>query len=182
MKGIVFTEFLEMVERQYGLSMADQIIDAAQLDNDGAYTAVGTYDHHELLSLVQALSEVTGIGVPNLVEAFGEYLFERFTIAFPAFIQGSDSALAFLLGVDRYIHVEVRKLYPDAELPTFTYETELPDKLVMTYQSRRPLADLAEGLIRGCIKHYGDNITLARQDLHQGDFFQTRFTLSRGEA
>lgn len=179
MKGIVFTEFLEMVEQQFGLPMADRIIEAAQLVNDGAYTAVGTYDHHELLSLVKALSEETGTAAPKLVELFGEYLFERFTIAFPAFIEGSDSALAFLLGVDRYIHVEVRKLYPDAELPTFTYECNTPDKLIMTYQSRRPLADLAEGLIRGCISHYGDNISLARKDLHTGDFFQTQFTLTR---
>lgn len=179
MKGIVFTEFLEMVEQRFGLTTMDRIIETAQLDNDGAYTAVGTYDHHELLRLVQALCNETGAPVPELVEAFGEYLFDRFTVAFPSFIEGKDSAIAFLLGVDRYIHVEVRKLYPDAELPTFTYETPSADKLIMTYQSRRPLADLAEGLIRGCIKHYGGGIALMRDDLHSGDFFQSRFTLER---
>ena len=42
MKGIVFTEFLEMVEDQSG----------------GAYTSVGTYDHNEIFRLVNCLSEV----------------------------------------------------------------------------------------------------------------------------
>ena len=43
MKGIVFTEFLEMVEEKYGLEMVDDIIENANLQSHGAYTSVGTY-------------------------------------------------------------------------------------------------------------------------------------------
>ena len=58
MKGMIFTEFLEMVENAYGWEVQENIIDAAALPNDGAYTAVGTYDHQELVSLVVALSKL----------------------------------------------------------------------------------------------------------------------------
>lgn len=44
MKGVVFTEFIEMVEGRFGLAMVDRIIEAAQLPSSGVYTAVGTYD------------------------------------------------------------------------------------------------------------------------------------------
>ena len=45
MKGVIFTEFLEMVESHFSPEMADRIITAARLPSGGAYTAVGTYDH-----------------------------------------------------------------------------------------------------------------------------------------
>ena len=55
MKGVVFTEFVEMVEARFGLPMLDRIIEAAQLPSGGAYSAVGTYDHGEMVQLVGAL-------------------------------------------------------------------------------------------------------------------------------
>lgn len=179
MKGIVFTEFLEMVEDRFGLGMVDRVIEAAQLPGAGAYTAVGTYDHAELISLVKALSQATSTPVPALVQAFGRHLFPRFHQRYPALFAGVDSAFEFLRGVERYIHVEVRKLYPDAELPSFSYEDSPPGRLVMLYQSHRPFADLAEGLIQACIAHYGEPIRLEREDLESGTTNRTRFTLTR---
>ncbi|MDP3847485.1 MAG: heme NO-binding domain-containing protein [Pseudomonas sp.] len=179
MKGMVFTEFLEMVETRFGLQTVDRIIGQAQLANDGAYTAVGTYDHQELVQLVTALSAATQVPVPDLIKAFGQHLFGRFALGYPRLFEGVDSAFAFLRSIERYIHVEVRKLYPDAELPSFTYERQGPDDLVMLYQSRRPFADLAEGLILGCIEHYGEAIDLRREDLETGATNRSRFTLTR---
>ena len=55
MKGIVFREFLEMVEEAFGMDVADQIIEESDLPSGGAYTSVATYDHHEILTLVGKL-------------------------------------------------------------------------------------------------------------------------------
>ena len=55
MKGIVFCEFVEMMEQEFSGEMADEIISGAQLESGGAYTTVGTYDHHEMLTLVTRL-------------------------------------------------------------------------------------------------------------------------------
>ena len=179
MKGIVFTEFLEMVEQRFGLEMVDCIIDAAALDNDGAYTAVGTYPCRELLQLVGALAAATATPAPKLVRAFGHHLFGRFREAYPALFPGVDSAFSFLRAVERHIHVEVRKLYPDAELPSFDYETPNDGTLVMLYRSQHPFADLAEGLISGCIEHFAAPIDVAREDLPGRSPYRTRFTLTR---
>lgn len=165
MKGMVFTEFLELVETRMGLEMVDRIIADANLPNNGAYTSVGTYDHAELVRLVVALSEATGSPVPDLVRLFGEHLFQRFSVAFPVFFAGSGTVFDFLGKIDNLIHVEVRKLYPDAELPRFTYETPTPGEMVMLYSSPRGFGDLAEGLIRGCISHFQEQIRLVRTDL-----------------
>lgn len=165
MKGIVFTEFFEMVEQQGGLDEVDALLEGCDLSTGGAYTAVGTYDVMELVALVSKLGERTGIPVPMLLEAFGEHLFGRFQTKFPEFFEGIADAPTFLEGIEDTIHTAVRKLYPDAELPTFEVERLDCGGICMEYRSPRPFADFAEGLINGCIKHFGGGLTLQREDL-----------------
>ena len=177
MKGIVFTELIEMVESDLGIEIADRMIRDADTTNDGAYTAVGTYDHAELIRLVISLSHETEIPVPDLVRAFGKHLFRRFSELYPQFFAGCESSMDFLPMVESYIHVEVRKLYPDAELPTFESEYQ-DDVLRMTYRSKRPFADLAEGLIQACVDHFHDEIVVRRDDLGEKDGTNACFILT----
>ena len=55
MKGIVFREFIAMVESHYSIEIADGIISASNLSSAGAYTSVGTYPHQEMVELVSHL-------------------------------------------------------------------------------------------------------------------------------
>lgn len=179
MKGIVFCEFVEMMEKEFSVDMADEIISGAELGSGGAYTAVGTYDHHEMLALVKRLSDQAGIPVPDLVKTFGQYLFTRFTVLYPVFFEGIDGAFSFLSRIEEHVHVEVRKLYPDAELPSFETSQPDADTMIMVYSSRRPFADLAHGLIDGCIAHYGEAVEVAMEDLSDEGRTHVRFTLKR---
>jgi hypothetical protein len=177
MKGVVLTELLEMVEEKFSLAMVDHIVQASGVH--GAYTAVGTYPVGEMAALLGALSEATSTPPKELLGVFGRHLAGRFARGFPAFFAASQSALEFLERVDDYIHVEVRKLYPDAELPTFECHRPGPGALVMTYSSPRRLADFAEGLMHGVAEHYGELLTIERDDLSEGRGERVRFTLRR---
>jgi hypothetical protein len=179
MKGIVFTEFLEMVESKFSAGLADSIIEQADLSSGGAYTSVGTYDHSEMIKLVSCLSQKTGIDSGELMRAFGLYLFERFNDLFPQYFTGVESSFQFLEHVDDYIHVEVRKLYPEAELPTFDCDTPRPGHLRLTYRSARPFSALAEGLIRGCIAHFREDADVEVEDLSNGAGTAARFFITR---
>ena len=64
MKGIVFTEFLDIVEAKIGPEQLEELIAASSLPNAGAYTSVGTYDHAEILRMVEQLSLITGVEPP----------------------------------------------------------------------------------------------------------------------
>ena len=66
MKGSVFPEYLDMVAERFTLEMTDRMITAAAR-SDGAYTAVGTYDYHEIVQLVAQLSTLTSILSPKLL-------------------------------------------------------------------------------------------------------------------
>ncbi|MFB1486361.1 MULTISPECIES: heme NO-binding domain-containing protein [unclassified Thiocapsa] len=178
MKGVVFVEFLEMVEAEFSPEMADDIIDACDLPSGGAYTSVGTYSHREMVALVGALSERTGTPAPDLIRAFGEFLFERFHVHHAELFDGIGNSLDFLERIEDVIHVQVRKLYPNAELPRFEIDRPDRDHLSMLYRSDRHMGDLAEGLIRQCIAHYGTPVAIARYDLDDKGG-HVRFELSR---
>jgi len=182
MKGVVFTEFLEMVEDKFSIEIADTIIDEAELSNDGAYTSVGTYDAGELVKLVVNLSRHTDIAIPDLLRVYGEHLFNRFYEMHPKFFENMSGTFEFLPMVDQYIHVEVKKLYPDAELPEFIVERKDDNVLVMRYRSARAFGDFAEGLIRGCISHFGEDIEISREELAETPGGDCRFTLDKKAA
>lgn len=180
MKGIVFTEFFELVEDKFGIEMVDSIIEQADLPNAGAYTSVGTYDHSELVRLVQKLSQATQVEVGVLIKVFGEYLFGRLVAGHPGFLEGMDSAEQMLRSVHGIIHIEVKKLYPKAELPSFTYDTHADGRLIMVYSSTRGFADLAEGLILGCAAHFKESAEIESEDLSEGQGTDVRFTIRFG--
>jgi len=169
MKGVVFTEFLEMVENKFGLELVDQLIESSDLPSGGAYTSVGTYDYQELIQLVVKLGKEISAPVPDLVKAFGSHLFERFTASYPFALQGVGNAADFLANVEGIIHVEVKKLYPDAELPKIDFHRTNENDWQLDYQSTRPFADLCEGLIQACIEYFGDQGELTREDNNQSN-------------
>lgn len=181
MKGVIFTEFLEMVEDQFSDDLANQIIEDCELPSGGSYTTLGTYGHGEMLSLAQALSARTGTPIPDLLRAFGRHLFGYFERQFPELVKVADNALEFLIRVDDYIHAEVRKLYPDAELPKFEFELPVPGTIVLLYSSKRPFAHLAEGLILGCLDYYNENFDVNFEDLSNGVGTDARITLTAAE-
>lgn len=178
MKGVVFTELMDMIDQVFGEKIMDDVLDDCHLASGGAYTAAGFYDYRELLEVVGVLSHKTGIPVEDLIYKYGYYLFGRFSEMMPQFFQIPKDAFDFLELLDRHIHVEVRKLYPDAELPHFT-AVRSGDRMILTYQSKRPLADFASGLIGGCVKHFGGGIGIQAQDRNTGTYFIRDFTLTR---
>jgi len=161
---MVFTQFIEMVESRYSLDMVDDIIDDVSPQSGGAYTAVGVYDHNELVDLVVALSKRTGMPVEALVRAFGEHLFAVFAQGYPSFFTDVPCGLDFLYSIEDVIHPEVLKLYPDAQLPRFDCKRE-GDMLTLVYHSSRHFADLAEGLILGCATHFREVYSIERSEL-----------------
>ncbi len=163
MKGIVFTEFLEMVEEKFGYEVTEKMIANADLPSKGAYTSVGTYDHSEMYSLIGELHKSTEIPVPQLMHVYGLHLFGALATAYAPMLSGITSAFDMLKSVDQYIHVEVRKLYPDAELPHFEIQELSEDKMVMIYSSERRMSDVASGLIEGCLKHYKESATVTKE-------------------
>ena len=181
MKGIVFTELIDMIEGSFGLDAADRVLTASKVASGGAYTSVGIYDHREAVQLVVALATETGMPPADLLRGFGRHLFGRFVVLYPQLFAQISSPLEFLDRLDGYIHVEVRKLYPEAELPRFETRWNGERELHMLYRSPRPFADLAQGLIEGCFEHFGHELLLSRGEETDAAGGRVHFTVRLGE-
>jgi hypothetical protein len=161
MKGIVFTEFLEMVESKFGYGIVDEIISEANLPNNGSYTAIGTYPYQEMRSLIMLLHAKTKIDVETLLKIFGSHMFDVFKKGYASFFDKHSNAFDFFESIENHIHVEVKKLYPDSELPRFDTQRLSESTIKMTYHSERKMSALAEGLIASTLEHYNQVGTIA---------------------
>lgn len=180
MKGIIFTEFLELVEEKFGLDVLDQVLERA--DDPGVYTSVGSYDHRALVRLIGELSHLTGIGANELQRVFGTCVFLSLYRAVPASADLSQvqGCFAFVRHVEDYIHGEVKKLYPDATPPKFEFIEESSTVMTFDYLSARCLSYVCLGLLQGCAEYFGEQVSVVMQP-QADDHSRVRFTLSMSE-
>ena len=89
---------------------------------------------------------------------------------YPVFFEHKNS-FEFLKTIDSHIHVEVKKLYPDAELPRFQYK-ESQNTLELEYSSERKLHMFALGLMEKTIDHYGEDINIELLDAGENKVFK----------
>ena len=159
MKGIVFTSLSDMVEENFGLGTWNTLLEQVDLPSGGLYTAGGTYPDEEIVTLIMAISKLVNKEPAELIEAFGVYMFPVLASKYPNFLE-QKNLKDFLKSIDGVIHIEVRKLYPDASLPSITYEDPSPHELILNYRSPRKLCILAMGLIYGAAAHFKTKITI----------------------
>ena len=178
MKGIVFTEFLELVEEKFGLEMVDDIITSSDLESNGIYTSVGTYSFSEMLQLLQHLSKKTDISIDNLLLVYGEHFFGVIEESYPGLLATYKDPIEMISSIENHIHVEVRKIYPDAELPTFEVVEKTKDALVMIYTSSRAMHHFGLGLMNKTFEHFNSTATIELEKIKE-DGTEVRFIINR---
>jgi len=180
MKGVVFDILRDMVEEKFGLEGWNILLEKAGLD--GLFLSSESYPDKDMVALVTAAMDYTGKSQEELLREFGIYMVGEFYQRFPSFFENCTTLFEFLLSVDQIVHGEVLKLYPDANLPSFTYRNDVPDKLTMVYRSSRKFCYLAEGLIQGSANHYGTGISITHDVcMHTGaDACEIMITLDEG--
>ena len=167
MKGIVFTEFLEMVDAKFGLEVVDSIIEKSDLPSEGIYTSVGTYSFNEMVSLITHLSDEVKAPMGDLIYAFGLYLFNGLGKSHPEVIVNYNNPIDLLYAIEDHIHVHVKKLYPDAELPKFKILEKTDSSISMIYSSSRGLYRLAHGLIEKTFEHFNGSAKITYELLKE---------------
>lgn len=181
MKGIIFTEFLDLVEAKFGLDELDRLL--TNSDDEGVYTAVGSYDHKLLVRLIVELSKQTGISADELQRAFGQSVFINLYKTLPSSnsLQSCKTTFQFIKLVEDYIHIEVKKLYPEANPPKFDFISESQTQLVFDYNSARCMSSVCLGLVEGCAAHFNESVQIETQRV-SADGKRVRFTLQLVES
>lgn len=177
MKGIIFTEFMDLVEEKFGLEVLDKVLTEA--GDEGIYTSVGSYDHRDLVKLIVQLSKESGISPEDLQKVFGQSVFNNLYSTLPksASLSECKNSFQFVRLVEDYIHVEVKKLYAEANPPKFEFISETESELVFDYRSARCMSHVCLGLVEGCAEHFGESLNIEMDD-QSSDNSHVRFRLS----
>jgi len=181
MKGIVFTEFLDLVEDKFGIEMVDTIITNAELASNGSYTAIGTYEFSEMLQLLKNLSKNTGISTDELLLIYAEHFFHVLKSSYPQLLEKYTNPIDLLASIEGHIHVEVRKIYPDAELPTFEVLEKTDDSLTMIYKSSRSMHHFGLGLMKQTFAHFNTEASILLEKI-KDDGTEVKFTIKTVDA
>ncbi|AUW59341.1 hypothetical protein C1T17_15860 [Sphingobium sp. SCG-1] len=153
-------------------------MEASRVPNGGAYTSVGTYPFEEMVSLMTTTVKLTDMKMPELMESFGTFCFGQWVSYAPARVANKD-LFDVLERVDDFHEQEVRKLYPDAELPSFKVESRSDTRLVLAYHSCKPLADLACGVIKGASVHLASPVSVQHSPQSMPGGSYVRFEIER---
>ncbi len=178
MLGVVFTEFFEMVESKFGYDMVDDLIEMSTSESNGVYTAIGAYPHEEIVEHVINLHKKTEVPIADLLRAFGGYLHSTFATNYSGFFKAADNSFDFLESIEKYIHVEVKKLYPNAQLPSFSSEREGDKVIKLHYESERSMGHLAYGLIEKTMEFYKEPAEVIMENVTE-DGSKVTFTITK---
>jgi hypothetical protein len=178
MKGIVFTEFLDLVEEKFGLEMVHQIIKQSELESEGAYTAIGAYQFSEILQLLQNLSANTGISTDDLLLVYAEHFFSMIESSYPGLLASYKDPIEMIASIESHIHAEVRKIYPNAELPIFTVEEKTANSLIIIYKSSRAMHHFGLGLMNKTFEHFNSTAKIVLEKI-KDDGTEVRFIISK---
>ncbi len=178
MKGIVFTEFLDLVEDKFGIEMVDKIISQSNLESEGIYTSIGTYKFSEMLQLLGNLNQNSGIPIDDLLLIYGEHFFSVIESSYRGLLSTYKDPIEMLSSIENHIHVEVRKIYPDAELPEFIVEDKTEDSLVMIYKSSRAMHHFGLGLMNKTFEHFNSTASILLEKIKE-DGTEVKFVIKK---
>jgi hypothetical protein len=180
MRGLLFTEFLEFVEQRFGPARVEAALDAVEAEHGGAYTAIDNYPARELYELLANVAQAEQADPDALLVEYGRYLFDVFLEGHPDYFGALTSTAQLMERVEDHIHIEVKKLHPDAKPPRFRVESG-EGGWVVRYYSHRPLHAVAHGLMEASGKHFDEPLRIVREVADGAQDLQAVFRLLKLE-
>jgi hypothetical protein len=178
LKGIIFSEFLNLVEAKFGLKTVDEIIEKSDLESEGIYTSIGTYSFSEMLQLLTHLSAKTNISIDDLLLVYAEHFFSVIEDSYPGLLASFKGPIEMISSIESHIHVEVRKIYPDAELPTFIVVDKTEDSLIVIYKSSRAMHHFGLGLMNKTFEHFNTKASIVLEKIKE-DGTEVKFIINK---
>lgn len=171
MKGVVFNILEGFIDENFGDGTFDELVDASLPDNTEPFVGPGTYPDEHLFKIVGKAIELQELELEPTLRGFGKYMFGKLAAKYPDFVNVHNNPKDFIKTIHDIIHVEVRKLFPEAVTPKFLYSNDTDGRLTLRYESERNLFALAEGLIDGSAEYYKMPIKITREEANPEEHY-----------
>jgi predicted hydrocarbon binding protein len=155
MKGLIFNLLEEFLVARCGETEYELILTDCQLCADPSLmVGPGSYPDQDFTAIIASAAKRLGLGSKELLHEVGRAAIPRLVSRYPQFFIPSKHPRDFFASLNFIHHLEVKKLYKDAELPRFRCENKADGSLLISYISGRGLCHLFSGLINGVADHY----------------------------
>jgi predicted hydrocarbon binding protein len=170
MHGTIFNELQKFVGARLGDGAWESLRAQAGIDPARTYDPFGNYPDEEVGALVTTTSGITGIPVPALLEAFGEFIAPDLLETYWGAIAPEWTTLDVIEHTESTTHTVVRMDHPTAAPPYLHAERTGENEVRVVYTSPRRLCAVARGICRGIAGHYKETIDIRDERcMHRGD-------------
>ncbi|HEX7829821.1 MAG TPA: heme NO-binding domain-containing protein [Thermoanaerobaculia bacterium] len=170
MHGTIFVELEKFVGARLGEGAWNTLKAQAGIDPGRTYDVFETYPDEEVFALVTTGSAITGIPVPGLLEAFGEFIAPDLLEMYWGAIQPEWRTLDVIEHTESTIHTVVRLNQRGSTPPYLRATRTAPNEVTVHYTSARKLCFVAKGITHGIAKHFNETITVEdARCMHRGD-------------
>lgn len=155
MHGSIFVFLKRFVESRFDFSTWMQITESTCI-NRTAYHMHEMYPVDELNKVVQAVSVRSGLSRHQVLEQFGSFLVPDLLLIFKRFVNPAWGTFEMIQHTEQYLHGAARQQYSQINPPRLFVTRVNKNLLIVDYYSRRRMASIAIGIIKGIASHFGD--------------------------
>ena len=163
MHGSIFVLLKRFVENSYDYSTWVKLLEAARIERV-PYQMHEMYPTQEIFAIVQQASKVTRISPNDLMEQFGEFLVPDLLLIYKKYVNPDWRTYDLLLNTELSMHGAVKTQDSRTNPPMLLVTKKGSKQLIVDYHSKRRMAGVAVGIIRGIAKYYQENekVTVTR--------------------
>lgn len=155
MKGVIFNVLEEFIVENWGEEVYEEILGACPVHMHAGHLGPATYADVDMVTIVTKTCARLQVAPEDALRAFGRFLFPRLLARYPSVAAGIDDPYELLRHIDDAIHVEVRKLVPNAITPRILCDAVTGETgTKVSYQSSRKLCAAFTGLLQGVGDHF----------------------------
>ena len=156
MHGSIFVLLRRFVENTYDHSTWVKLLEEAGVENT-AYQMQAMYPMHEVFAIFNRLAVLTKQSVFDLQEQYGEFIVPDLMLVYSKYIQPEWRTYEMLLNTEAAMHGAVRREDNRTNPPKLLVTKKGEKQLIINYYSRRRMAGVAMGIIKGIASYFDEN-------------------------
>lgn len=153
--GSIFFLLKKFVENSFPAGTWEKLNEDAKSET-AEFEITKSYPLEAIGSIVSVASQMTGRPEDEIKESFGEYLVPDLFALYKSYLQPQWKTYEVLLNTERVMHGAVRKLNSTANPPILNVTSVNEKLLIIDYFSKRRMASLAIGIIKGIAKYFDE--------------------------
>ncbi|AKD04237.1 heme NO-binding domain-containing protein [Pontibacter korlensis] len=156
MHGSIFVLLKRFVESTYGHSTWVELLQESNVEHT-AYLVQEMYPTHEIFAIISKLGEKTEQSVFELLEGYGEFIVPDLMMLYNKYLQPEWRTYDMLLNTEEAMHGAVRREDSRANPPKLLVIKKGSRQLIIEYYSKRRMAGVAIGIIKGIAKYFNES-------------------------